>query len=192
MEMKAPESPTPANVEVNAQVNAVATGIIREQGPAILRYLRALLRDEDLASDAFSLTIEWIWRGVPSFRQDSSVRTWTFGIAWNAARRLREDPWFWRRQTMQSSTASRLAAELHTATQKTEQKGERLAELRRELNADEQNLLVLRIDQNLDWRDIADILAAGGEKVSDVALRKRFERTKSRIAKLARKRGLVE
>ena len=171
--------------------DAVATRIIREQAPSILRYLRALLRDEDLASDAFSLTIEWIWKGVHSFRQDSSERTWTFGIAWNAARRLREDPWFWRRQTMQSSSASRLAAELHSATQRTDLKGERLAELRRELSPEEQNLLVLRVDQNLDWKEIAEILTAGGEKVTAVALRKRFERIKERIAKLARKRGLV-
>ena len=173
------------------ETNDVATRVIREHAPALLRYLRALLRDEDLASDAFSLTIEWIWKGVRSFRGDSSERTWTFGIAWNAARRLREDPWFWRRETIQSSSASRLAAELHTATQLTETKGQRLDELRRELKADEQNLLVLRIDQNLDWNEIVDILAAGGEQVTAATLRKRFERVKARIGKLARKRGLM-
>ncbi len=170
-----------------------ASAVIREHGPAILRYLRALLREDGMASDAFSLTIEWIWRGMPTFRGGSSVRTWVFGIAWNAARRLREDPWHWRRELLHSSSASRLAAEVQTASaMELEHEADRLAELRRELATEEQNLLVLRVDQGLDWKEIAEVLAASGERVSPTALRKRFERTKARIARLAKERGIIE
>jgi RNA polymerase sigma-70 factor (ECF subfamily) len=171
----------------------LATGIIQEHGPALLRYLRVLLRDEATASDAFSLTIEWIWRGAASFRAESSVRTWVFAVAYNAARRLREDPWYWRRQTMQTSEATELAASFHTASaHRLEQQSEELVALRGELSADEQNLLALRVDQGLDWREIAEILTASGSKASEAAVRKRFERTKARIQKLARRRGLID
>ncbi len=183
----------PVGGVAEARDDGEAAAVIREHGPAILRYLRALLREEAMASDAFSLTTEWIWRSMPTFRGTSSVRTWAFGIAWNAARRLREDPWHWRRELLHSSTASRLAAEVQTASaQEVEHRADRLAELRRELTPDEQNLLVLRIDQGLDWKEIAEVVSASGERVSEAALRKRFERTKAKISKLAKERGIIE
>jgi RNA polymerase sigma-70 factor (ECF subfamily) len=50
---------------------------------------------------------------------------------------------------------------------------------------------VLRLDQELEWEEIAAVLAQGGEPVSAATLRKRFERVKERIAKIARERKMV-
>jgi RNA polymerase sigma-70 factor, ECF subfamily len=173
-------------------VREAATEVIRGHGPAVLRYLRALLRDEGAASDAFSLFAEWAWEAIGRFQGESSLRTWAFGIAWNAARRVRNEAWQKHRKRLNTSEASKLAEQIRTSSPlEFEQQADRLQELRRELSPTEQNLLVLRLDQQLSWDEIAMVFSAADEPVSAAVLRKRFERLKARIGKLARKRGLV-
>ena len=72
-----------------------------------------------------------------------------------------------------------------------DRQADRLEELRRELSTEEQNLLVLRLDQQLSWDEIAAIVSSAAEPASAAVLRKRFERLKERLARLARERGLV-
>ncbi|MBS1109817.1 MAG: polymerase, sigma-24 subunit, subfamily [Anaeromyxobacteraceae bacterium] len=52
-----------------------ATAAIQDLGPPVLRYLRSLLRDEDDASDAFSIFAENVWRGLPTWRSPRRWRT---------------------------------------------------------------------------------------------------------------------
>ncbi len=75
---------------------------------------------------------------------------------------------------------------------KVERQRAHLAELRAELSDEEQTLLVLRIDQQLAWEEIAEVLATPVATPDAAMLRKRFERLKERLARLARDRGLVE
>jgi len=169
-----------------------AAALIRAEGPAVLRYLRAVLRDEDLANDAFSLFAEWSWSAIESYRGESTVRTWSFGIAVNAARRVRDEAWHKHKERLKTGDASRLAEEVRTSSpRELERQADRLAELRQELSAEDQNLLVLRLDQRLTWDEVAAILAEAGQSASPAGLRKRFERLKERIARLARTRGLL-
>ena len=64
------------------------------------------------------------------------------------------------------------------------------ARIRRQLPEDDQTLLVLRVDRNLPWRDIALVLL-GGDAGDDAltrkaaALRKQFERVKDELRRLA-------
>jgi RNA polymerase sigma-70 factor (ECF subfamily) len=68
---------------------------------------------------------------------------------------------------------------------------DRLAKLRESLKPDEQTLLILRVDKGLSWKEIAQILAE--DTPPDVgALRKRFERLKERLVRMAEKEGLIE
>ncbi|MBS2025790.1 MAG: hypothetical protein JST92_25600, partial [Deltaproteobacteria bacterium] len=57
-----------------------------------------------------------------------------------------------------------------------------VARLRAELSPAEQTLLILRIDRELSWKEVASVMAAEGEDVDPAALRKRFERLRVRIA----------
>jgi len=50
-----------------------ATAAIQEFGPPVLRYLRSMLRDEDDASDAFSIFAENVWRGRRFFTGEASA-----------------------------------------------------------------------------------------------------------------------
>ncbi len=173
-------------------LRAAATAVIATHGPAMLSYLRAVLRDEDLAGDAFSVFAEAVWSAVGRFEGKSAVRTWAFGVAWHASQRVRNEAWQRHRERFRTGQASRLAADIRTQSAiRRDREADQLAELRKELTADDQNLLVLRLEHGLDWGEIAEVLSEEGEPVTAAALRKRFERLKERIAQLARERGLV-
>ena len=170
-------------------LSRAATEALRALGPEILRFLRSVLRDEEDAADAFSQFAENLWRGLPGFRGQSSLRTWGFRIAWNAAQNIRNDAWHRRGRRFATGEASRIAEEIRTKTavrvarQKTE-----LDELRQQLSPEDQSLLALRVDREFSWEEVAEILSAGGEQIQPLALMKRFERLKKRLAELVRQR----
>jgi RNA polymerase sigma-70 factor (ECF subfamily) len=172
---------------------AAATLALRAYGPKILGYLRSILRDDADAADAFSVFAENLWRGLDSWRGDASLRTWAFKLAWNAALNLRDEAWRRHGRRFHTGEASKLADEIRTKTViRVERQRASLATLRAELSDEEQTLLVLRIDQSLAWEEIAEVLATSGSKPDTAVLRKRFERLKERLGKLARERGLVD
>lgn len=169
-----------------------ATIAIEVYGPSALRYLRSLLGDDD-AEDAFSRFAENLWRGLPGFRGECSLRAWVFRVAWHAALRELRDPYRRRGERLPTSAASRLAASV--ARSSMVQGGGRLEQLRKlrsSLDPEEQTLLVLRVDRELEWNEVAAVLRKDGSPVTAAALRKRFERLKGRLAVLAREHGLLE
>ncbi len=173
------------------EVDAAATFTLQALGPAVLGYLASLLGEDD-ARDVFSAVAEDAWRGLPGFRFECSLRAWLFRLAWHAASRFLRTPWRRRVERLPSSAASRLAASIAGPSQLPGGRRETLQALRRRLTPEEQTLLVLRVDKELEWSEVAEVLARGGESVDPVALRKRFERIRSRLAALARKEGLLE
>jgi len=167
--------------------SGAATAALRALGPEILRFLRSILRDEEDAADAFSHFSENLWRGLPRFRRQSSLRTWAYRIAWNSAFTLRNDAWHRHKQRFATGEASRLAEEIRTKTVvRVERQRDALEDLRRTLSPEEQALLVLRVDRELAWEEIAEILSAEGKPVQALTLMKRFERLKNRLAELLR------
>lgn len=170
-----------------------ATAAIRGHGPQILAYLRAVLRDEDLAAEAFSLFGESLWRGIGQFRGESSVLTWSYGVALGTIRRIKRDPFRRRGRRLATSAASRLAAEVRESTALYKQTAvkDAVTRLRESLDPDEQTLLILRLDRELAWTDVALVFAEGGGRVDEAALRKRFERIKNKLRKLAVDEGLL-
>ena len=177
----------------SGDASRAATRVIHELGPMILRYQRAVLRDEDAAADAFSHFAENVWKGLPGFRGESSLRTWAFRIAWTAARNLQDEAWNRRGRRFATGEASMLAETLRTKTVvRVERQHDALARLRESLSPEDQSLLALRIDQGFSWAEIARILADGGEVVQPLTLMKRFQRLKDRLADLAKQQGLME
>jgi RNA polymerase sigma-70 factor (ECF subfamily) len=56
-----------------------------------------------------------------------------------------------------------------------------VSRLRSSLSADDQTLLILRVDRAMSWREIAHVIGDAHEP----ALRKRYERIKNRLRDLA-------
>lgn len=170
-----------------------ATAALHRLGPQILGYLAATLRDDEAAYDVFGHFSEQLWKSIATFRGESSFKTWAYKLVIHAVGRYRRDGYRRRGQPL-GSDISAIAADVRSRTpayQRTEVK-DRVARLREALDADEQTLLFLRIDQGLAWADVAAIVSEGGEPVSEAALRKRFERAKERLRELAASDGLLD
>jgi RNA polymerase sigma-70 factor (ECF subfamily) len=187
-----------SGADVEARVTALlaekeyrgaATEVIRGYGPRALGYLHRLLGNDADAADAFSMFAEQVWRGMPNFEGRSSVKTWAFKAAWSAAMKVRDDAWRRLREQLPSSAASHLADEVRTNTAlRFESLRQELEVLRAELTAEDQTLLALRLDQELTWEEVAEVLSIEGRVVDPATLRKRYERIKARLAAIVRER----
>jgi len=169
-----------------------ATAAIRGYGPSLLGFLCTLLPEDD-ARDVFSLFAEDLWRSLAGFRGECTARAWCYRLAWHAASRYRRDPYRRRKERLATTAASRLAASVSPESRlRSGKRYERLGQIRDSLEPDERTLLVLRIDRELDWAEIATVLSAEGLPVSAVTLRKRFARLKQKLERLARREGFLE
>jgi RNA polymerase sigma-70 factor (ECF subfamily) len=173
------------------EADGAATAVIETLGPAVLGYL-ASMHDEDDARDVFQAWSSDVWRGLPGFRFEASVRAWAFRLAWHASSRFRRDPWRQRGVPLADSAASRLAASIAGQSRMPGGRKDTLRALRLRLPPEDQTLLVLRVDKDLEWSEVADVLAEDGQRPEEAALRKRFERIKDRLAAMAREEGLLE
>ncbi|MGZ3445067.1 MAG: RNA polymerase sigma factor, partial [Myxococcaceae bacterium] len=155
-----------------------AEAIVRGYGPAILGYLAALARDEDRADDVFSQFCEDLWRGLPGFRRDSSIRTWAYKLAWHAWLRNQRDAHHRRGRPLAPEEVSRLAAEVRSTTAahlKSETK-DAVVRLRERLSPAEQTLLILRVDRGLSWSEVAAVMSTADEDLDAQTVAKRFQR----------------
>ena len=175
-------------------VSAASTEALRGYGPQVLGYLTAVLRDEDDAHDVFSQFAEDLWRGLPGFRRESAIRTWAFRLAWHAASRYARDPYRKRHRPILTTEASKIAEQVRStySTYAPGGRADKLLKLRESLDTEEQTLLILRVDKGMAWEDVAEVLRADGEPATPAALRKRFERLKEKLGRMAREQGLIE
>lgn len=168
---------------------AVATRGVNEYGPEIHGFLVALAHANDDVDEVYARFCEKLWRALPGFRWECSFRTWVYllaryvliDLAVEAERRIDAVPI--------SQEARTLAAQPRSSTspyQRSEVK-DRFVQLRDQLEPDERTLLILRVDRDLAWREIAAVMDA-----SAPALRKRFERVKERLKELALAEGLID
>ena len=127
-----------SRVQRRLDAGDVAGGVseaLRALGPEILRFLRSVLRDEEDAADAFSQFAENLWKGLPGFRGQSSLRTWAFRVAWNSAMSLRNDAWHRHGRRFATGEASRIAEEIRTKTVvRVERQRDALEKLRQTLS----------------------------------------------------------
>jgi RNA polymerase sigma-70 factor, ECF subfamily len=125
-----------------------ATVAVRGYGPELLGFLIAVHRSEADASDVFSEVAEAVWKGMPTFAWESTLRTWTYAIARNVTRARRRDAARKERRGARAgdSALDRVAQAVRTETLgflRTE-KRTRLQALRDGLPEEDRMLLVLR------------------------------------------------
>jgi RNA polymerase sigma-70 factor (ECF subfamily) len=166
---------------------AAATHAIRALGPSALRYLRGLLPDEDDAKDAFSQWAENVWRGLPSFRGECTLRVWAFRLAYHAALDLKAQAWRRHGRRLATTEASRIAESVRTSSAiRMERQQSVLQRLIQTLTPEEQTLIELRVQQRLSWAEIADVLGQGAATPQPTALAKRFQRLKEHLTQMLR------
>lgn len=183
--------------------DAALTATLEAYGAEVMGLLYALHRDETQASDAFAVFCERLWTSLSSFRWQCSMRSWAYRIARAASvDQRRADGRRAARMVPLSEDASRIADRVRTTTLtylRTERKTA-IQRLREELPPDDQTLLVLRVDRELSWKELAAVfLDEKGVEPEGAALdresarlRKRFQLVKKRLLETARARGIVK
>jgi len=184
---------------------AATTLALKGYGPEIFGFLVTMNANEADASDLFADTSEALWRSLPAFGWECSLRTWTYAIARNLMRMRVRGAVRQRKRgaPVGDSALDEVAQAVRTETLtflRTEKKT-RLQALRDSLPEADRMLLVLRIDRQLAWNDLARVLAeTGGEApLSDAAvakeaarLRKQFQVLKEKLRGMAKKEGLLD
>jgi RNA polymerase sigma-70 factor, ECF subfamily len=176
---------------VEVELDRAVESALREHGGEIFGWLLATLSSEADATDAFSLFSEELWRSLARHEGRCSIRTWCFMLARHCVARVLEARRTSRAVPLSEAPIARLAAQVRDATLsylRTDVK-QRVRSLREQLDPDDQALLVLRVDKDLGWRDIA-IVMCGDCDDDELArhaarLRKRFERVKAQLRELA-------
>ncbi len=180
------------------------TRTLETYGPELMGFLVARLRDHELASEAFSEFALDLWRGIDTFEGRSSVRVWAYALLRHAMGRVLDRQRRHQRGHVPLSEVehiSRLVQAIRTETMSFLGTARRdgVAELREQLPPDDQNLLILRINEGLDWKDVALIMTYDGRVPADdelrreaARLRKRFQLVKDRLRDLARDAGLLD
>ncbi len=165
---------------------------LRDHGAEIFGWLLATLSSEADAADAFSLFSEDLWRSLARHQGRCSLRTWCYMLARHAVAKTLEARRIGRAVPLGDAPVSHVAAQIRDATLsylRTDAK-QRIRSLREQLEPDDQALLVLRVDKDLGWRDIAIVMLGAGASDAELArhaarLRKRFERVKAALRELA-------
>jgi len=172
-------------------IDAATTLALETYGAELVGWLCSMLDEVD-AHDAFSFLGEELWKSLRTFDGRCSLRTWCYMLARAATARVRARP-----ARRHEVLVSEIPSVAHAVTQvwSTTRRGavreaDVYARIRSELADEDQVLLVLRIDKDLAWRDIAIVLC-GATAADDelarkaAALRKQFERVKERLKELA-------
>jgi RNA polymerase sigma-70 factor, ECF subfamily len=171
---------------------------LRRYGDELLGYLVAQLRDVEQAREVFSVFAEDLWQALPQLALRTTMRAYCYALARNAARRYLDRDLRKQRRGVPLSAAAvmsglQLPERTRTAPFALTENRDRIAALRERLDAEERELLTLRVDRGLSWSEIAETLAGPGEDLTRVAarLRKRFQLVKEKLAVWAREAGIV-
>jgi RNA polymerase sigma-70 factor (ECF subfamily) len=181
--------------------STAVTRALKSYGPELFGFLVVSLRDETIAGDTFAELAEALWKGLPNFAWECSLRTWTYAVARNIVRTNRRNAARRERRGVRASDSALddLVQGVRTETLaflQTE-KRTRLQTLRDSLPEEDRMLLVLRVDRKLAWTDLVRVMGDGGppEQAAlareSARLRKRFQLVKERLRDLARKEGLI-
>jgi RNA polymerase sigma-70 factor (ECF subfamily) len=181
-------------------VSGAVTEALRVLGPDVLGFVSGVLRNDGDADEVFALVSERLWRSLAKFQWRCSLRTWSHVIARHEMERFRRGA----RRHVQgrvpiSGLVEVIAAVLtETRSRQRSEQMRAITRLRDELPEEDRELLVLRVDRELSWEEIALALSEDPETCSDEAckreaarLRKRFQILKKRLADRARDEGLL-
>lgn len=184
-------------LRAEGRLQDVATLVVSAYGPEVLGFLVTLSNDHADAGDAFAQACEDLWRGLPRFEGRASLKTWFYTIARHALSRQQRSPDRRRKTPLSeiSDVAERVRSE--TAPHLRSEIKQGVAAIRDSLPEPDRALLVLRIDRNMPWDEIARVMAeddaaTDADYVRIAArLRKRFQTLKETIRERARELGLA-
>lgn len=180
---------------------AVTTIFLQHYRNDIYTFLIGRLHSETDAAEVLSQFEEDFWRGLPDFQWRSTLRSWAYKLALNAAFRYRRDPHRKPQRQLPLSQYCQLSEFIvqprsETKKYKRTEVKNKIRELREQLSDDERTLLVLRVDKGMSWRELAVVMLGEGETFNEAEigrwstlLRQRYTKVKAKLKELASAEG---
>lgn len=178
------ETPDPIVARIQAGDHRDAVRACADRyGAAIGRFCMALLGASGEAEETAQETFIIAYQGMHAFRGDGTVQAWLFGIARRlCARRLETRS---RRAGKLRLVSAPPAASPPGEALERSQTAERVRSALNELKPSERNVLVLRYEADLSYRDIAEACA-----IDEATARKRASRGLARLRKILSKEAI--
>lgn len=171
---------------------------LEKYGPGLRKWVESLT-GAAAADEVYAVFNEDLWKGFARFRWESSFQTWAYRLARNAAYRQLKAR---QREVLLGDSAlmnvphdapSRTVPWLRSALQSG------FSKLREQLNAEDQLLILLRVEREMSWLDIAQILNASEDDLDPALLKRRagqlrqhFKRLRERLRAIAGEQGLLD
>ncbi len=177
--------------------------IFNQYGSELYGFIINCIGDIDAADEIYSDMSEDVCRGLLNFQWRSSLRTWLYALTRNSLYRYKLNLMHRKNRFVPLSRApisDLICPNNRTSTadyQKTHNKLH-ARQIRKKLPLDDQMLLILKIDRNLSWQEIVQIMLDKSSsevipgKYFEQRLRKRFQRIKHKFRQLAIQEGLIE
>ena len=143
-------------------------------GGELHAFLAAAAQHTAQADAAYAELCHDVWRSFVMFRWGASLRTWLYVLAYEALLRIELRVVSDRPRTCYEVDA--LLDRARAASVRWQYTG-----LRERLDREERALLVLKIDRNLSWKDVVEVL-----DIEELSLRMRLDKIKTRVKTLAR------
>ena len=163
----------------------VAVGVMRELVALARRYLRSVFHREHEVTEALAQWAENMLRGLAWLEGRSSPSIWALRVAWHVVLD-RTPPW-----GLSLATSTLDPGETIYVGSKEGERRLALLEVRRALTAEQLTLLFLRIDQEISWGQIAEIMSTPGTRLSARTVSQRYHALEDLVVKLARGKGLL-
>lgn len=167
--------------------NLAATLVLRAIGPEMLGFLCGVLGDDE-GDQVFAAFSERLWRALPKFEWRCKLRTWAYVLARRELGRYCKEKRRYEEGRVPISALREVIVEVRTRTTALIARQRQLTALRAELPENDRMLLILRVDRNMSWDDIAlafsddpEVLPEDDRKREAARLRKRFQLVKQRL-----------
>lgn len=152
------------------------TLVLRNLGPEILGFLSAVLGNVD-GDEVFAAFSESLWRSLVAYRSRCGIRTWAYMLARQQIARHRKGA----RRHPQQVRISELADVLQEVRKTYTTRRATLTQLRSELSIEDRELLILRIDRELSFDEIALLFVEDGTSADEQALHREAARLRKRF-----------
>jgi RNA polymerase sigma-70 factor (ECF subfamily) len=152
------------------------TLVLRNLGPEILGFLSAVLGNVE-GDEVFAAFSESLWRSLAAYRSTCGIRTWAYMLARQQIARHRKAA----RRQLPQVRISELADVLQEVRKTYTTRRATLTRLRNELSIEDRELLILRIDRELPFDEIALLFVEDPATADEQALRREAARLRKRF-----------
>lgn len=159
-----------------ARYMEATTLVLRKLGPEILGFLSAVLGNVE-GDEVFAAFSESLWRSLAGYRSRCGIRTWAYMLARQQIARHRKDA----RRHQPQVRISELADVLQEVRRTYTTRRATLTRLRNELSIEDRELLILRIDRELSFDEIAHLFVEDPITADDQALHREAARLRKRF-----------